>query len=62
MSESSPDKKKPLFSSFIGPLLCFIMVLAVICFLVFGFMQKPKIVSLSYSDFLNAVKKIRLKL
>ncbi|MBO4759584.1 MAG: ATP-dependent metallopeptidase FtsH/Yme1/Tma family protein, partial [Spirochaetaceae bacterium] len=33
------------------------MVLAVICFLVFGFMQKPKIVSLSYSDFLNAVKK-----
>ena len=57
MSESSPDKKKPLFSSFIGPLLCFIMVLAVICFLVFGFMQKPKIVSLSYSDFLNAVKK-----
>lgn len=57
MSEPSPDKKKQSFSSFIGPLLCFILVLAFICYLAFGFMQKPKSVSLSYSDFLNAVKK-----
>ena len=57
MSESSHDKKKPSFSNIIGPLVCFILVLAFICCLVFGFMQKPKAVSLSYSDFLNAVKK-----
>lgn len=57
MSKSSHDKKKPSFSNIIGPLVCFILVLAFICCLVFGFMQKPKAVSLSYSDFLNAVKK-----
>ena len=57
MSEISPDKKKPSLPSFLGPILCFLLILALICCLIFGSMQKPKAVSLSYSDFLNAVKK-----